>query len=495
MAGAALLGMLVARDNRACPSGLAGSTTMAPIAALTPAPSIAPAAAPSASDVPVSVAMEAAPANSPPPAQRPAAPSAAPAAEPPKQQNPYGVVVPAPSEAEAMTETLETQREKLFAHMQSELELTPGQLTAVREVFARSSISGQGNPRISLHPVGRAECRAALAERPLRSGDVVCGAPHMAALYDREQGDPGSANACVDQFEFPNIPCEYPVVHVSAREAAQLCEAVGKRLCDAHEWEGACAGSFDTPEREYPWGNDRKAMRRLHNAARTKVWAYGTEKNHALCATSSYKTPGCPGGGFNSCGSNTFPAGAFPDCVSPFGVYDLHGNAAEHMSLPLRRDELTSAGGSGQTEMKGSWFIFSHYEAHEDDCHWRAPDWHPSSVMSTHSHGNYHLGFRCCKSVEAEPRHRRAQRALPAQRAHEHSEPMSAASARASAYRSGSYSSTKGRHCRSGMARWRAVLVRRAAATIARPLAGHGPCKVYPHSRSKSMPSPNRTEP
>jgi hypothetical protein len=23
--------------------------------------------------------------------------------------------------------------------------------------------------------------------------------------------------------------------------------------------------------------------------------------------------------------------------------------------------------------------------------------------MSTHSHGNYHLGFRCCKSLAAEP--------------------------------------------------------------------------------------------
>jgi formylglycine-generating enzyme required for sulfatase activity len=287
--------------------------------------------------------------------------------------------------------------------MQSELSLLPQQLARVRDVFARSSILSQGNPRISMHPIGRAECRTSLADRPLLPGEAGCGAPHMAALYDRSQDGPESARACIDQFEFPNIPCEYPVVHVSAREAAQLCEAVDKRLCDAHEWEGACGGSLGTLEREYAWGQDRHAMRRLHNAARTRVWAYGPEKNHATCATTSYKTPGCPGGGFNSCGSNTFPAGAFPDCVSPFGVYDLHGNAAEHMSLPLRREELTSAGGSGATEMKGSWFIFSHYEAHEDDCHWRAPDWHPSSVMSTHSHGNYHLGFRCCKTVNAEP--------------------------------------------------------------------------------------------
>jgi hypothetical protein len=321
----------------------------------------------------------------------------------PVKQTPFGVVLPAASEAEAMAETLEQQREKLFAHMQSELGLSPPQLTAVRDVFRASSILSQGNPKISMHPIGRAECRAGLAERPLQPGDAVCGAPHMAAIHDRSEQGPESARACVDQFEFPNIPCEYPVVHVSAREAAQLCEAVGKRLCDAHEWEGACAGSLDTPEREYPWGKDRSTQRRLHNAARSRVWAYGLEKNHALCATTSFKTPGCPGGGYNSCGSNTFPAGAFPDCVSAFGVYDLHGNAAEHMNLPTSRAELTSQGGSGVTEMKGSWFIFSNYEAHEDDCRWRAPDWHASRVMAGHSHGNYHLGFRCCKSVSAEP--------------------------------------------------------------------------------------------
>jgi formylglycine-generating enzyme required for sulfatase activity len=287
--------------------------------------------------------------------------------------------------------------------MERELALSADQMARVRAVFAASSILSQGNPRISQHPIGRAECRAAIAERPLRPGDAACGAPYMVAVGDRDGAGSASAEVCVDQFEFPNIPCEYPVVHVSAREAAQLCEAVDKRLCDAHEWEGACAGDLDPPEREYAWGKDRRTMRRLHNAARTRVWAYGPEKNHAKCATTSYKTPGCPGGGFNTCGSNTFPAGAFPDCVSPVGVYDLHGNAAEHMNLPIAREQLTSSGGSGATEMKGSWFIFSRYEAHEDDCRWRAPDWHPSAVMSTHSHGNYHLGFRCCKSAPVEP--------------------------------------------------------------------------------------------
>jgi hypothetical protein len=49
--------------------------------------------------------------------------------------------------------------------------------------------------------------------------------------------------------------------------------------------------------------------------------------------------------------------------------------------------------------MKGSWFIFDSYRAHEDWCRWRAPYWHGSRVMDPKSHENYHLGFRCCKTL------------------------------------------------------------------------------------------------
>ncbi len=119
-----------------------------------------------------------------------------------------------------------------------------------------------------------------------------------------------------------------------------------------------------------------------------------------VCAADSAKSPGCAGGGFGRCGSNTYPTGSFPGCVSALGVYDQHGNAAEHMNLPLAPGQMTSTGGMGVTEMKGSWFIFDKYRAHEDWCRWRAPYWHGSQVMSTGSHANYHLGFRCCKSVD-----------------------------------------------------------------------------------------------
>ena len=61
---------------------------------------------------------------------------------------------------------------------------------------------------------------------------------------------------------------EYPVVHVSAREAALLCEAEGKRLCDAHEWEGACAGAVRPAEDEYDFRDARPLATASHNRTR-----------------------------------------------------------------------------------------------------------------------------------------------------------------------------------------------------------------------------------
>ncbi len=148
-------------------------------------------------------------------------------------------------------------------------------------------------------------------------------------------------------------------------------------------------------------------MRRAHNAAHAldKRWSYGPTYQPQICATGSFKSPGCNGGSWTQCGSNTYPTGSFPTCHSPFQVFDLNGNAAEHMNLPLAPDQMSSRGSAtlGYTEMKGSWFIFDTYRAHEDWCRWRAPFWHGSRVMDPHSHANYHLGFRCCSTVPPPP--------------------------------------------------------------------------------------------
>lgn len=316
-----------------------------------------------------------------------------------------------PAAAESLTEA----NEMLFKRIQRVHSLSEGQIEIIRALFHKSGYMGQGNPAVAKHPMTPEACREKIGRPPVNyensAFEKLCGAKFMAPLYNPAVETEKDAKACIDQFEFPDIPCEYPVVWVRAREAALLCEAMGKRICDAHEWEGACAGALEPPDYRFDLakgvgpGAAIERMREAHNRKHgtRKTWAYGDHYEKGICACSSTKTPGCTGGGWTACGSNTFPSGSFPACVSKLGVYDLHGNAAEHMNLPLSESQMSSRGGTelGYTEMKGSWFTFDTYYAHPDWCRWRAPFWHGSRVMDRESHHNYHLGFRCCKTIIA----------------------------------------------------------------------------------------------
>ncbi|MBK9258535.1 MAG: SUMF1/EgtB/PvdO family nonheme iron enzyme [Polyangiaceae bacterium] len=297
--------------------------------------------------------------------------------------------------------TLEAQRARLFDRMRADLGLSNEQLQRVQAIFSASPHLGQGNPALSKHPISRAECHRIRREASItRTNSPACNATGMVAIFDPSSGQTDDdAHLCMDELEFPNIPCEYPVVHVRASEAAALCSAIGKRICDAHEWEGACAGAFRSADVEYQWGRPRAEVQTYHNHVRDVVWSYGPKKNHAACGLQSFRSPDCPGGGYEKCGSNTYPTGAFPQCRSALGVFDMHGNVAEHMNLPTIPSELGKNGGSGFTEMKGSWFAFGTQYPHSDDCRWRAPAWHETRLSSESSHYNYHLGFRCCKDI------------------------------------------------------------------------------------------------
>lgn len=304
-------------------------------------------------------------------------------------------------EEDVYPDTIEEQRKALFRRMTAMLSPGAGAMEKIEAVFAATKNMGQGNPKVTQHPMTRKQCREKRAAAGVVEREYsMCGAPFMVPVFDPSAGQTErDARVCIDEYEFPGIPCEHPVVWVSSRDAQHICQALGKRLCDAHEWEGACAGAVHPPEAEYAFGKPRKEMRRLHNQDREIIWSHGPAKDHKKCGTMSKKSKGCTSSG-KSCGSNTYPAGSFPECRSPFGAYDIHGNAAEHMSFPMKPEQLGAAGGAGETEMKGSWFIFSTFEAHPDDCRWRAPDWHVTKLMDRNSHANYHLGFRCCKDVQ-----------------------------------------------------------------------------------------------
>ncbi len=298
-------------------------------------------------------------------------------------------------DADTESKTLADQREAMIGRMKVMLNLDDAVAQKIRDIFGRSKMAGQGNPETTKHPMSRSECVEKRRTQGIRDErERLCASPFMVPIFDATARKEDAA-VCIDRYEFPGLPCEYPATWVTASAAAELCGTLGKRLCDAHEWEGACAGDLRPIGEEYDFTLNRDSMSAVQNGKRKITWAYGEKKDHAKCGTNSTKSKECTASGWK-CGSNTYPAGAFPECKSAFGVYDQHGNAAEHMLLPLRKADLGSSGGKGVAEMKGSWFIFQKHEAHKDDCRWRANSWHDDEGLN---HANYHLGFRCCKDI------------------------------------------------------------------------------------------------
>lgn len=320
--------------------------------------------------------------------------------------------------SQAGSETRIQNNEVLFSQMKKLRNLSSEQITSIREIFSQSNRIGQGNPAVTRHPISPEAAAASLGNNietaqnsyRRRNFERICGRPFMAPIYDPLSQKPNEATVCMDMFEYPNIPMVYPVVWVNAKEAALLCAAEGKRLSDAHEWEGAAAGNLLEPD--YPFelikgldiNSAVKIMRSWHNqkyASTANNYSIG-EWKPGICATASFKNSTCNGGNYSGCGSNTYPSGSFPKCKSPLGIYDLDGNAAEHMNLPLTEQQMSSLGSTslGVTEMKGSWFIWDRTRAHEHWARWRAPFWHGTKVMSDKSHSNYHLGFRCVRDLK-----------------------------------------------------------------------------------------------
>ncbi|HSQ67256.1 MAG TPA: SUMF1/EgtB/PvdO family nonheme iron enzyme [Polyangiaceae bacterium] len=247
----------------------------------------------------------------------------------------------------------------------------------------------QGNKAIAHHAVGRQACLAGLKDIVLQTDEqrAICGAPNMVPVY--KKGDPKTATYCIDVFEFPNKPCELPFVWAAPTHAATMCSIQGKRLCSEQEWSLACRGDpAGGPDTLYAYGNDLDLEVCNTNKPRgpqNKCWTRDAQKTWETCST------------------DTEPSGAFPKCRSRFGVFDMHGNVAEEMT---RREP----DGTLVSQLKGSAFFYAEVarradepqkphspETYPDHCNYD-PRWH-IEPMDAAWHVNYHLGFRCCKSV------------------------------------------------------------------------------------------------
>jgi hypothetical protein len=286
-------------------------------------------------------------------------------------------------------------------------------------------------PRNSWHPTSRAQCRKNVLDTKIIQQnpefEKICGAKWMAPVLENEADDISKAKVCIDQFEFPNIPCEYPVVWTPARTAKQICENMGKRVCNSHEWEGACAGSMDVQDPYLFSLGSLQARRAKYNKDREIVFAFQWAPEHInltntqeLCGVYSENDPDLmapmrenPSAyyssigkskqcapDYNTCGSNTWPSGFKYRCRTQLGVYDMHGNIAEVTSFPANKNEIARENITGHTERKGSFFVRRKGSGmnYPDDCRVRQPYEHFGAYASD-GMSFYQEGFRCCKEA------------------------------------------------------------------------------------------------
>lgn len=176
-----------------------------------------------------------------------------------------------------------------------------------------------------------------------------------------------SMDVCIDQFEYPNVPGQYPMIFVTYYEAQNACFAQHKRLCNEEEWTFACEGPDAMP---YPYGYKRDATacnidKTWRTFSEKKMWPRdGASAEVELDKLWQGEASGMRAG-----------------CKSPFGAYDLTGNVDEWTTTVRPRPYLSVLKG-------GYWGPV------RNRCR-------PATTVHNEGHYFYQQGLRCC----ADPKH------------------------------------------------------------------------------------------
>ena len=156
-----------------------------------------------------------------------------------------------------------------------------------------------------------------------------------------------------------------PQGYISPKAAEAACHAAGKRLCAPVEWRAACGGSEGTA---YPYG-PTKIAGKCHDSGASPLLAYHLDTMKRGWGAEELNDPRN-----NQLADALAKTGAFPDCVTDQGVYDMVGNL----------DEWTAD--TNGTFQGGYWLDTSQ---HGEGCAYR-------TIAHGYEYKDYSTGFRCC---------------------------------------------------------------------------------------------------
>ncbi len=164
-----------------------------------------------------------------------------------------------------------------------------------------------------------------------------------------------------------------PQAYVSQVQARAACANAGKRLCKPDEFVRACRGSRKADF--YPYGGTRRRAG-LCNEGKGSFVALAFGSDFSRLTYEQFNDPK-----LDQIPNGLARTGAYPQCASPDGVFDLVGNLDEWVDEERGGHGRFRGGWYGDAEMNGPGCLYV-TSAHE-------PTYH-----------DYSTGFRCC----ADPR-------------------------------------------------------------------------------------------
>jgi formylglycine-generating enzyme required for sulfatase activity len=256
----------------------------------------------------------------------------------------------------------------------------------------RAALSAAGTALLVAFACGASPKTASRADEPARCAEHMVLVPRPKAPFcidryeasiERRSADrpaklwPGNqpVDDVVGDIAATVVPGRKPQGYISGEQATLACARAGKRLCTEPEWVLACRGAAGT---RYPYGNRRTAG--LCNDRFTGLAEHPVPRLFRRVAPPGspkqlmWTLPWVNDPRLHELSHTVSATGAFPKCVSDFGVYDMVGNLHEWVADP-----------SGV--FRGGYFMDTRQKG--EGCAYR-------TTAHAFNHHDYSTGFRCC---------------------------------------------------------------------------------------------------